>query len=472
VLERLAATASTSARAELVHPTPADIAERYRTRRRHLRHVVERASCRLRPPAQPRGPARLYLVGGSSHPGGGLPLVTMSATDRGRHDRRRISGDEAPCGMNRASDGYGSCSWRYARRRRRRVAISAARQGGQRRAPPIRPTLTPLQTISGRDPCTRRGVSGSGRSSMPIIGAPGVAEVIVVDDQSSDDDGGHRTTPPEPPWSTGTAAPGRVGGQGMGVSSRASRHATLGLGGDARCRRATRPPSADGARRAGRRRATAPAHRRADVSTARRQASRWLHPAMLTTLVYRFGPPGAAPSRPDRTMANGQCMAIARTPLPRRQEGWTPVRGDVVEDHLPGTTPRRRRGDRVRLPRRERDAQRAHVRVVARCLVRVGAIVRAARRRAPGSPARRPGRGRVWRKRCRSLGCSCAAATCSTSSLAALASRHPRGHANAHTTARTPTYWLSPLADPVAAIAIAGGIASRRRQTWRGRSYS
>ena len=33
-------------------------------------------------------------------------------------------------------------------------------------------------------------------------------------------------------------------------------------------------------------------------------------------------------------------------------------------------------------------------------------------------------------------------------------------------------YWLSPLADPVAAAAIARGIARRGRQTWRGRSYA
>ena len=33
-------------------------------------------------------------------------------------------------------------------------------------------------------------------------------------------------------------------------------------------------------------------------------------------------------------------------------------------------------------------------------------------------------------------------------------------------------YWLSPLADPLAAAAIARGIVRRGRQTWRGRDYS
>jgi dolichol-phosphate mannosyltransferase len=32
-------------------------------------------------------------------------------------------------------------------------------------------------------------------------------------------------------------------------------------------------------------------------------------------------------------------------------------------------------------------------------------------------------------------------------------------------------YWLSPLADPLAAFAIARGIARGGRQTWRGRTY-
>jgi dolichol-phosphate mannosyltransferase len=33
-------------------------------------------------------------------------------------------------------------------------------------------------------------------------------------------------------------------------------------------------------------------------------------------------------------------------------------------------------------------------------------------------------------------------------------------------------YWASPLADPIAAAAIARGITRRGRQVWRGRSYT
>jgi dolichol-phosphate mannosyltransferase len=45
-------------------------------------------------------------------------------------------------------------------------------------------------------------------------------------------------------------------------------------------------------------------------------ALRWLHPALLTTVVYRFGPAGARhPPRPSRVLANGQCVAFRRQAL-------------------------------------------------------------------------------------------------------------------------------------------------------------
>ncbi len=45
---------------------------------------------------------------------------------------------------------------------------------------------------------------------------------------------------------------------------------------------------------------------------------RLLHPAMLATLIYRFGPAGGedpGPERADRVMANGQCQAFGREAL-------------------------------------------------------------------------------------------------------------------------------------------------------------
>ena len=56
------------------------------------------------------------------------------------------------------------------------------------------------------------------------------------------------------------------------------------------------------------------------LSVATRQACPgWLqsmvHPAFLTTLVYRFGPPGYATRDPRRVMANGQCFFASRAVL-------------------------------------------------------------------------------------------------------------------------------------------------------------
>ena len=42
---------------------------------------------------------------------------------------------------------------------------------------------------------------------------------------------------------------------------------------------------------------------------------RLLHPAMLATLVYRFGPVGSDGARAGRTVANGQCLAMRRDAL-------------------------------------------------------------------------------------------------------------------------------------------------------------
>jgi dolichol-phosphate mannosyltransferase len=59
---------------------------------------------------------------------------------------------------------------------------------------------------------------------------------------------------------------------------------------------------------------------------------RLLHPAMLATLVYRFGPPGtddAAP--PHRRTANGQCTVARRTAL-AGAGGFAPVAGNLTDD--------------------------------------------------------------------------------------------------------------------------------------------
>ncbi len=41
----------------------------------------------------------------------------------------------------------------------------------------------------------------------------------------------------------------------------------------------------------------------------------WLQPALLLTLLFRFGPAGISANQPERVMANGQCMLIRRSLL-------------------------------------------------------------------------------------------------------------------------------------------------------------
>jgi dolichol-phosphate mannosyltransferase len=71
---------------------------------------------------------------------------------------------------------------------------------------------------------------------------------------------------------------------------------------------------------------------------------RWqqaLHPAMLTTLVYRFGPPGVATlPEPSRVLANGQCTIFRRDAL-LAAGGFTAAAGHLTDDaalarHLAG----------------------------------------------------------------------------------------------------------------------------------------
>lgn len=56
-----------------------------------------------------------------------------------------------------------------------------------------------------------------------------------------------------------------------------------------------------------------------------------LHPAMLTTLVYRFGPPGRAITRVSQAQANGQCSLYRRDAL-AAVGGFAAVRDSICED--------------------------------------------------------------------------------------------------------------------------------------------
>lgn len=59
---------------------------------------------------------------------------------------------------------------------------------------------------------------------------------------------------------------------------------------------------------------------------------RWLHPAMLATLVVRFGPPGRASApAPERVVANGQCT-VARRAAMVDAGGYRAIAGHLTDD--------------------------------------------------------------------------------------------------------------------------------------------
>lgn len=60
-------------------------------------------------------------------------------------------------------------------------------------------------------------------------------------------------------------------------------------------------------------------------------AERWLQPALLVTLLYRSGAAGDPRVRPDRVLANGQCF-LARRDLLLAHGGYEPVRDSFAED--------------------------------------------------------------------------------------------------------------------------------------------
>jgi len=70
------------------------------------------------------------------------------------------------------------------------------------------------------------------------------------------------------------------------------------------------------------------------VATQQRLSGRLaglIHPPMLTTLVYRFGPPGYATKKLSRVQANGQCFLSRRETLLRTQ-ALSAARASLCED--------------------------------------------------------------------------------------------------------------------------------------------
>jgi len=331
-------------------------------------------------------------------------------------------------------------------------------------APPVRPTLTPVQSVSVVVPA-RDEAERIGPLLDRIVGAPGVSEVIVVDDQSSDATAdiarraGATVISGEPlpdSWA------GKAWALQQGITA-ASSDWVVTLDADARPDPAL--PTAVVARAVAERLDLLTVGGRFECPTI---GSRWLHPAMLTTLVYRFGPPGAPASRPERTMANGQCMAVPRAAF-LTAGGMEPVRSEVVEDlalarhiaidgHLVGFLDASELLT-VRMFESFGDAWRGWGRSLAlpgveprrRQLVDLAVVVLA---QVLPIPRLVLGRGDVI---------DVVLTLTRIGTLVGTRRAYERTDV---------AYWLSPLADPVAAVAIARGIARRGRQTWRGRSYA
>jgi dolichol-phosphate mannosyltransferase len=329
---------------------------------------------------------------------------------------------------------------------------------------PVRPTITPMQTITVVIPA-RDEAGRIGPLLAAIVGAPGVAEVIVVDDQSSDGtaalaERAGATVLSGSPLPEGWA--GKAWALHQGITAATSDWVvTL----DADARPDPRLPQALVARAVADRLDLLTVGGRFECPTP---GSRWLHAAMLTTLVYRFGPPGATATRPDRTMANGQCMAMPRAAFVAAG-GLTSVRAQVVEDLALArsmATAEHRVAFldasellSVRMFESLGDTWRGWGRSLAlpgieprrRQVVDLAVVVLAQALPIPRLIMRR---GDVI-----DLG------------LAAIRMGTLVGTRRAYDRIDL-AYWSSPLADPVAAAAIAGGVVRRGRQTWRGRDYS
>jgi len=340
------------------------------------------------------------------------------------------------------------------------VCSRLARAAGA--APPVRPTVTPLRSISIVVPA-RDEAGRIGPLLARTVGAPGVTEVIVVDDGSSDATAelstrlGARVVP-------GTALPPGWAGKAWALQQgllAADTEWIVALDADTRPHPSLATALVARAEADGVELLTVAG--RFECPTA---PSRWLHAAMLTTLVYRFGPPGSRPRTADRTLANGQCMVVRRESF-LAGGGLTAVAGHLVEDvalaramaHDGAAVEFLDASDvlTVRMFESFHDVWRGWGRSLAlpgvepprRQVVDLAVIVIAQVLPLPRLLVRR---GDVV-----DVVLACAR-------LGTLV-----GTRRAYDRVDT-AYWLSPLADCLAALVIARGIV-RPRQAWRGRYY-
>lgn len=328
-----------------------------------------------------------------------------------------------------------------------------------RPAPPVQPASTTQVPVSIAVVVPARNeVTRIGPLLTALRGAPAVVEVVVVDDQSDDGTAelaerlGARVI-------TGSAPPAGWAGktwavqQGIGATT-SDWVVTL----DADTRPDPRLPLALVTRAIAEGTAMATVAGRFECPTP---GVAWLHPAMLTTLVYRFGPPGAV-TRPDRLLANGQCMVLRRDVADLAAVASETVEDVALARLLAGS------GHRVamyeasdllttRMYESLADTWTGWGRSLAlpgveprhRQLADLAVLVLA---QALPLPRVLLGRGDLV---------DAVALLMRAGTLVGTRRAYPDA---------APTYWLSPLADTVAVTAVARGIVARR-QTWRGRTY-
>jgi len=340
------------------------------------------------------------------------------------------------------------------------VLLLARLGRGRQRRPPLSTDATFEGTISvvvpARDEAARIGPCLDGlRFDADLL------EIIVVDDGSTDDTAerarrsGARVVPAGPPPRGWVGKPWALQ---RGLES-ARGDVVVSLDAD------TRPAP-------GLARALAARLAEADLVSAGARfvcdtaGERWLHPALLTTLVYRYGPPDAAGrTRRSRLVINGQCTAVRRETM--LAVGYQDAAGHMTDDAAlaRGLAARGWRiafhdaGSLLRVDMHEsgRETWREWGRSIA-----LADVTAPAWRVADvafvwlvlGLPWLRLAAGRPQRLDWALLAVRCVM-------LAPLASSYTR---------RGAPFWLSPLADVAAAVRLTLS-ALRPTRRWRGRVY-
>ncbi len=206
------------------------------------------------------------------------------------------------------------------------LAVAAARiAGGARR----RPALSPRRRPAGAPPVTVIvPARDEARRIEPCIRslATDGADVLVVDDGSTDEtrsvaeSAGARVIdagPLPPGWA------GKTHALQVGLEA-ATTPIVIAVDADTRAEPGFVAALADALGD----RVLVSAGTRVDEPDA---GGRLVHASMLASLLYRLGPPGITPRRPERSMANGQCMVFDRAALVAAG-GFEPVAPNLIED--------------------------------------------------------------------------------------------------------------------------------------------